>query len=579
MGKSGMLEIEFIECKDKTMGYIACDVDGLTYVTTKKKASKPLYIQEKLYYPIGNPRSNVHFFLYKPRMVGDKCIGFYQFNLADLKESDGTQHFIQSIKKPKNILEPDIGEIRQTPEADDKKKKKKKSKKKEKKLAQFKVAIKFIPVPHEEKKLEGIVLDGEWKKGLDQGNIIGNPYWYKNPQYLLTVASKLHVTIALKQDVQTNRVTYFIIKYDETFYGDSPLTIYDPNEVFKIDENFLNTMASDKIEKTFELEQGSYIVIPCNLNKITEVNPDPYHGKFQIAASTEHMSGIEFKEVNMKKYWNCFKDKKKWTAETCGGSDRGNPFDFYKNYQYFVDVSEDTKASITLEQPTNSNKIGFYMFETEGTERKEIELGELAASTDVLISNVCVGKNFKLKKGKYILIPCASESDVTGEFTLRVYTEKKIEIKELTKSWSNNVSIEGKWEEGTAGGNVSDPASFCTNPQYLIKAKYNGEECSDIIILLTQFIGASGKVESIGLPVFVNLEARLDEDDINEDNAVNLPDAWVNNKNVFTCFEVDEEDGLEVTVVPSTMKPDTFANFRIIVLSDVKDISIEELTE
>ncbi|BFU18841.1 calpain large subunit domain III containing protein [Entamoeba histolytica HM-1:IMSS-B] len=576
MGKVGMLTIQFEDCKDGALGYIVCDVDHLTYITTKKKASKTLKIDETLYFPINSARPNIHFFLYKPRLIGSKCVGFYQLNMADIKESDQELHYVQSIKKPKNILEPDIGEVRQPEETgtgNDKKKKKK-----EKVLPQFKVSMKFTPVPVEEKKLDGIVLEGEWKKGFDAGNIISNPKWYENPQFLLTLTGKLHIKVCLKQDNINNRVTFFIVKYDQVFYENRPLTLFDPNEVIKIDENFLNTMASDNIEHSFELDAGSYVIIPTNLNRISSINPEPYHGKFQIAVSTEHMEAIEFIPIDYNKEWKFFEDSKKWTQTSNGGADRGSPYEFYHNYQYVIETKKDTKMSITMEQPDNKNKIGFYLFETKQTDRKEIDFGELVEETTNLISNVCVGKNFKLREGKYILVPCTSEAGEVGEFKLKIYYEEEnVIIKELTKEWSNIVSVNGEWKEGTAGGSVDDPESFVTNPQYVIKAKYNKEECKDIIILLSQFIGASGKIESIGLPVFVNLEQKLDADDINEDNLVNLPEAWVRNRNVFTCFEVDEEDGLEVIVIPSTMKPNTFANFKITILTDVKDVTIEAL--
>jgi len=395
MGKVGMLTIKFDDCKDGSCSYIACDVDRLTYITTKKKASKTLKIDETLYFPINNMHSNLHFFCYKKKLIGTKCCGFFQMNLSDLKPSDSEEHYIQTIKKPKSILEPDIGEIK-APENEEKKDDKKKKKKGEKKRLQFKAKITFTPVPKEEKKLEGIVLDGEWRTGYDGGNIIGNPKWYKNPQFMLTVASKMHVKVCLEQKDINARVTFFIVNYDSTFYEGCPLTLFDPNNVIKIDENFLNTMAADHIEHIFELEAGSYVVIPTNLCKISPINPQPFHGNFKIAVSAEHMEAIEFVPIDFSKKWNCFESEKEWTKDSNGGGDRGSPYEFYHNYQYYVEAEEDTRVSITVEQPDNTNKIGFYMFEAEQDERKEIDFGDLAHETDVLISNVCVGKNFKL---------------------------------------------------------------------------------------------------------------------------------------------------------------------------------------
>ncbi|ELP94140.1 hypothetical protein EIN_185170 [Entamoeba invadens IP1] len=572
MGKVGMLTVKFEDVKEDTVGYIVCDVDSLTYFTKKNKASKNLHVNETLYFPVQNPRANIHFFLYKPRLIGAKCVGFHQLCLADLKESDGKMHYIQSIKKPKNIIEPDIGEVKQTEVKEEGKKKK------SDKCAQFNVSIVFTPVPVEEKKMVGIIHEGVWKPGMDAGNIIGNPKWYENPQYLLTLSSKMHVKICLKQDITTNRVTYFIVKYDALFYEGCPLTLYDPNEVIKIDDNFLSTKASNEIEQSFELDAGSYVIIPTNMNKVSEVNPEKLHGKFQIAASCEHMEGIEFVPANLSKKWEVFEEKKVWDKVTNGGADRGSPFEFYHNFQYFLKTEKDVKVSVTMEQADNKHKMGFYLFNCKQSDRKEIDFGELADETKTLISYVCVGKNFTLKKGEYILVPCSSEEKLEGEFIIRIYSQEKIEVKELTRQWSNMVVAEGKWEEGTAGGNVNNPEAFVTNPQYVIKAKYNGEECKDIIFLLSQFIGTSGKIESIGLPIFVDTGAHLEADDVNEDNLINLPEAWVKNKNVFTCFEVDPDDGLDVIAVPSTMKQDTYAPFKITILSDVKDITIEELT-
>ena len=71
----------------------------------------------------------------------------------------------------------------------------------------------------------------------------------------------------------------------------------------------------------------------------------------------------------------------------------------------------------------------------------------------------------------------------------------------------------------------------------------------------------------------------MEADDVNEDNAVSIPDAWVKNRNVFTTFEVDEEDGLELIVIPSTMKPGIIADFRLMILTDVKDVKIRQLTD
>ena len=579
-GSVGMLKFKINEMKNKTMSFVAIDVDGLTYLTTKKKNSSHLKVDETLYFPISNPRANVHVFVYRQRLVGSKCVGFHQFNLSDLKETSAEDHWIQTIAKPKNFVEPDIGEVKQVEPAEGAgDKKKKKSSKKEKKYPQMNCQIQFVPLEKKEVKLEGIVLDGEWKEGFASGNIIANPKWYENPQFQLTVSGKMPVTLGLHQSDTSLRVTLFILKYDSAFYGGMPLTIYNPDEVYKIDENFLNTMAADHIEQTFDLEAGSYIVIPCNLLQVNANNPEPYFAKFKIYASCPHMDALEFQPIDWSKLWHAERFEKHWDSKTCGGSDLGNVLDFYENYQFVLDVKEEGRFSVTMEQPTNANKIGFYIFAAEQTEHKEINLTHPVQSTDHMISNVFIGKNIKLDKGKYILVPCMSEIGVEGDFILKVFGEKEFAMTELTQTWKKVISIDGEWKEGCAGGNVSDAESFVTNPQYAIRAKYNGEKNKDIIILLSQFIGESGKTESIALPIFVDLEQRLEADDVNEDNAVDLPEAWVNTKNVFSCFEVDEEDGFDVIVIPSTMKPNTFASFRVVVLTDVQDVVIEELVD
>jgi len=100
----------------------------------------------------------------------------------------------------------------------------------------------YVQLPPVEKiVLPGIALNGEWCDGMNGGNIVGNPYWYENPQYLLVVGCKTSVTITLAQPNEHNTdCTFYVLQYDDSRFAGHRLPYFDKEDIVPIrDTTFL----------------------------------------------------------------------------------------------------------------------------------------------------------------------------------------------------------------------------------------------------------------------------------------------------------------------------------------------------
>ena len=120
-----------------------------------------------------------------------------------------------------------------------KKSKKKKSKKKKPgdKVGQLRMQV-YICTPFVEKVvLPGIAYDGAWHDRMNGGNIVGNPFWAENPQYLLTVGCSTRVTITLAQPRDHNtQATFYVLHYDDSKFAGRRLPYFDKEDIIHVDD-------------------------------------------------------------------------------------------------------------------------------------------------------------------------------------------------------------------------------------------------------------------------------------------------------------------------------------------------------
>ena len=112
-----------------------------------------------------------------------------------------------------------------------------KTKKPGDKVGQIRMQI-YICTPFVEKVvLPGIAYDGEWHDRMNGGNIVGNPFWAENPQYLLTVGCSTRVTITLAQPRDHNtQATFYVLRYDDSKFAGRRITYFAKEDIVHVDD-------------------------------------------------------------------------------------------------------------------------------------------------------------------------------------------------------------------------------------------------------------------------------------------------------------------------------------------------------
>jgi len=219
-------------------------------------------------------------------------------------------------------------------------------------------------------------------------------------------------------------------------------------------------------------------------------------------------------------------------------------YKWFNNPQFLISCNSKTSLYISLTrdsvQVDDAKALGFVMAKVRGN--RHDRLWELTAesahvyssqrefpavSDDNDLREACIG-NIGIDKGfTYVLIPTIRTPRVDGDFTLRIFSEKPLNVRSVPKTLKYTFeSKRDRWSystrKDTAGGPLRLTGSkqgrnnpkWCHNPQYLIKLQDtdSGRRTTIRIVLqrkVSKGGSSGGKTENIGL---VCCEAKSDAD-------------------------------------------------------------------
>jgi len=213
-----------------------------------------------------------------------------------------------------------------------------------------------------------------------------------------------------------------------------------------------------------------------------------------------------------------------------------------------------------------------------GFGRKEMEYKNECGKTDSFKYAPSVGVyDMSLKSGsKYCIIPCTSEP-TTGDFTLSVWSSKKITLHEINNKWEHIATRRSAWRGETAAGSPNE-SNFTDNPQFLLT--FPQGKRTEFVVDLT--VGDDS--DAMGFVVVERdndkPKKRLTAGKVTNDNIYLQPEGFLAQVSVSKYGTVTENAAKDhhYIIIPSTFKPGVERTFRLTVYSD-NEVVLDRLTE
>lgn len=436
---------------------------------------------------------------------------------------------------------------------------------------------------------KGIAHEGEWRAGLNGGNIIANPWWYENPQYLLTVGSASTVTISLNQPADANeQATFYVLRYNDALYRGRRKPLFNVDDVVKIEGDFLSPVFAANVEQAYKLDAGQYCVIPCTSFKAPDASDAGRHcGRFVIAANATPLEKIAFAPLpadaapsaasaaaaaaaEAVQGWTIIKHKGSWTEATSGGADVSSTL-WTKNPQFLVTLNTKSPVCFALHQAMATRSIGIYVMAVEDTAHKPIAYrNEVAATSRCAFSCAVGAASPSLAPGAYVVIPCTYEPHTTGDFELLVFcADPAVRVEPFTRDWAHRRGVKGRWEGESAGGSPNH-ATFTRNPQFALTLDPKGEGERQFVVQLVQHRTKASTVDvaPVGIVVLSVASGKASSADLRQENVVCQTEGWTAQRSVSCTGKVVAGNKTRLIVIPSTFNPAMEHKFTLTVFSD-----------
>eukprot|EP00727_Mastigamoeba_balamuthi_P002761 m51a1_g12482 putative calpain-like cysteine protease (700) ;mRNA; r:902-4315 len=604
MGKVGALEVRIVEARDCPCAFctIACELSEYTTTPKKKNEANPQFDQT-FFIPINRPNGVLTVYTWRKKLLGaDKPNGYFAISLNQIaraphpkKEPEwyslvevqkkilkagasGTDFVAGGVVEDEGEGAPAEGQAGSEPE--------KSPRPAGEEVGKIRLQL-FLHTPEPEKpKLKGIILDGEWKQGLNAGQILANPCWYENPQYLLTVSSKREVVISLLMpDEKAEPATFYVVKYDDAFYKGRRKTVLNVEDIVPLEGDYLCPPTGPRPEYKYTLSEGMYCVIPCSSVKANNETGLPrYNGKYQIAAFCDRQECISLVPLptDASLSWSEQRIKGSWTPETSGGADVGGTM-WTKNPQFLLTLTQRTDLAVVLNQATAKQSIGLYVIRVQDTKHKAVcYTDEVAATSKCSFSNSTGTTVSGLTAGTYVVMPVTFESQQSGEFELVIYTmSPDTRMAPLVNEWPHKRTVKGRWKGETAGGSPNHK-TFVNNPQFelTLSPKSADERAFSIQLVQSRTKRSPCDLGSIGIVVLKNIKGeKAVASDLQKENLVCQTEGWAPVRAIGVNGMLPEEPAkLHAVIIPSTMEPDQEFKFSLTVLSEAK-LSLESLDD
>eukprot|EP01112_Ceratiomyxa_fruticulosa_P022302 TRINITY_DN811_c0_g1_i14.p1 TRINITY_DN811_c0_g1~~TRINITY_DN811_c0_g1_i14.p1 ORF type:complete len:392 (-),score=68.10 TRINITY_DN811_c0_g1_i14:126-1301(-) len=386
----------------------------------------------------------------------------------------------------------------------------------------------------------------------------------------------MDVTVRLRlPENSIERGSFYVVKYDSSFYQGRPKRVLDTSEIIKV-ENFFCPITSLSVDSTMALQAGEYIVIP-----FTEAKD--YAGPFTINAYSKDIDSIDFiklpKSDKPEDTWTELSIEGQWTEQTAGGGDILT-LAWTKNPQYVLTLTKSADVAIVLSQDNTAQSIGFYVIKQTDVNHQAVSYDEEIARTDGFKYTCSIGT--KLPRlpgpGSYVIIPATFDPDIVGQFVVNIYSgDSDATLKFMDKQWNARKEITSEWTEQNSGG-APNFDTFAQNPQFSLKV--SASPSNSAVSLLVQLIQDSVRFEeaSIGFLILKRdpeNKALLTQEEITEPSVAGKPNGWVQKMDVVCSLEVPETGGNYV-IIPSTFKQGVTRPFQLIVYADT-DIELSQI--
>jgi len=290
--------------------------------------------------------------------------------------------------------------------------------------------------------------------------------WFKNPQYLLNVKNNLlDVNIVLYQMDTTESISFTLIKYNKEYDG-SKKVVFDREEIIKL-QGFWSAVPAVEASTKLDLTKGVYVLVPfCEKTFVGKFGFDVFCSD---KSDTKDLELTPLPTSKSKEYVHR-QERGKWTEETAGGPVT-NAYIWRKNPQYLLKLEKDALVSISIAQEKDEKSVGFYVVKNSGKGKRLLdylvpdEEGKTEKFKQLPTSGI---ENLDLSSDEsYVIIPAISESKLTGEYILDVFSPSKFTFEPLTNEWKVSKTLKGKWTEENGGGSPNE-STFSENPQYLL---------------------------------------------------------------------------------------------------------------
>ncbi|KAH3765789.1 hypothetical protein Pelo_2324 [Pelomyxa schiedti] len=571
----GTLSVTVCEVRNVSCGWVTCDCEYTIKSTARKKNSKNTQFTDSPF-QFGVQRENAMLVINanKKSLFGESVSGYSNIPVAEIIKAGTPVSQWYRLEKPSKAKV--TNSVLPTQSEGGPKKGE----------GEVRLQISFEAAPPEKIPVKGIAIDAEFSELLSGGNIISNPRWYNNPQFLLTVLKPCDIEIICHQPPCEEQISFYILRYDNDFYKGRRKTAFQIDEIFKVEHgSALCPTHSHDVQVKENLPAGTYCVIPCSQSR-NGSEGRPHRGKFTIMAYTDPIDTLSFTQLPLES-WNCASIVSEWTEENCGGADITGAT-WMKNPQFLLTLTKRTDIAIQLNQPEDEASMGIYVISTEDPTKKAVWYRDTVGSTQECQAVCSVGANLKRNKpGTYIIIPVTHEERRASKFDLHVFSDDPAAtLTALTSEWRHSRSSKSKWAEGTAGG-APNQETFSTNPQFLchvepVEGEVLGSDKAEVLVQLTQITSKSQRtLTSVGLAFFTRDktdEGRLQPDELCKARLMKPPEGHSVLQTVFDKFRVPANEETFFVIVPSTFEPEVHMSFKVTVYSDLR-VHLTELLD
>jgi calpain-5 len=146
--------------------------------------------------------------------------------------------------------------------------------------------------------------------------------------------------------------------------------------------------------------------------------------------------------LSIRKTWSESTCSGKWSLPNRAGGCVNNIDKFCDNPQFLFDIDHDDEKDevlINLDQMNmrslgkDNLTIGFYIMKVEDNRKYRIHQVKDRTASSVYINTRSVFLREKLERGRYICIPSTFQSNIEGQFLLRIYSDNNNDLRELVK--------------------------------------------------------------------------------------------------------------------------------------------------